>query len=371
MKVIEKEKDQIFNAFDPLQGRKLEIMDPNGEIINDKWMPDISDDKIVEAYKNMLYARIVDLKAVSYQRQGRLYTLPSNFGQEAAAVGSAMAINRDDWLVPAYRELGAWLTHGLSAQEYFLYVGGSEEGCRFRDDVKMAPFSVPISSQLTHAAGLGHAINYKNGNEVVLTYFGDGGTSEGDFHESMNWASVFGCPVIFFCNNNGYAISLPRHKQSKVEMLAQKAMGYGMPGIQVDGNDFFAVYKATSEAAAFARSGKGAVMIEAVTYRRGAHTTSDDPKRYRSDEEEKEWERKDPLLRFRAYLEKRGLWNQEKEDEFSDKSKKDIDNQFAEYEARGNTPLEDIFSYMYKDMPDVLKHQMIELQSFQSRREDQ
>ncbi|HHI03311.1 MAG TPA: pyruvate dehydrogenase (acetyl-transferring) E1 component subunit alpha, partial [candidate division Zixibacteria bacterium] len=247
MKVIEKEKVQIFDAFNPFQGQRLKIMNPDGEIINDQWMPDITENRIIEAYKNMLYARIVDLKAVSFQRQGRLYTLPSNFGQEAAAVGSAMAIRRDDWLVPAYRELGAWLTHGLTALDYFLYVGGSEEGCRFGDDVKMAPFSVPISSQLTHAAGLGHAVNYKNGKEVVLTYFGDGGTSEGDFHESMNWAAVFGCPVIFFCNNNGYAISLPRDKQSKVEMLAQKAIGYGMPGIQVDGNDFFAVYKATSE----------------------------------------------------------------------------------------------------------------------------
>lgn len=359
----------MFSEYDPLKGLRLEVMDPKGNIVNDKWMPDLSDEKVIDAYKKMLYARIADGKAVSYQRQGRMYTLPSNMGQEAAAVGSAMALEKSDWLVPAFRELGAWLHHGYTMLQYFLYFGGSEEGSRFTEDVRMLPSSVPISSQLPHAVGVGHSIVLKGGKEVVITYFGDGGTSQGDFNESMNWASVFNCPVIFFCNNNGYAISLPRSKQTKAATLAQKAVAYDIPGIQVDGNDFFAVYAATAEAVAHARSGKGPVMIEAVTYRRGAHTTSDDPSRYRTSEEETEWEAKDPLLRFKSYLEGKGLWDDEKEAEYSEEAKVNIEKQFSEFEARGNTPIEETFSYMYKDMPDSLKRQMIELKNFHGRKE--
>jgi pyruvate dehydrogenase E1 component alpha subunit len=359
----------MFDEYNPLEGKRLEIMNPEGEIISGGLMPDISDERVVEAYRTMVYARLADIKAVSYQRQGRLYTLPSNIGQEAAAVGSAMTLEKGDWMVPAYRELGAWLVHGCTMLQYFLYFGGSEEACRFPAEVNMLPISVPISSQLPHAAGLGHSIVYKGGKEVVLAYFGDGGTSEGDFHEALNWAAVFNCPVVFFCNNNGYAISLPRHKQTKAATLAQKAIAYGIPGIQVDGNDFFAVYSGTHEAVLHARNGKGPVMIEAVTYRRGAHTTSDDPSRYRTAEEESSWEARDPLGRLRAFLEKRGLWSEEKEDELSGQLATEIDGQFAEFEARGDTPIEDIFGYMFESMPDSLKRQMVELHDFYSRSE--
>ncbi len=357
----------MFSTFDPLQGKRLTIMNESGEIVAPEWMPKLPDDKIVDAYKTMLYARIGDLKAVSYQRQGRLYTLPTNIGQEAAAVGSALALEKTDWMVPAYRELGAWLVKGATMRDYFFYFGGSEEGSRYPDGTRLLPVSVPITSQLTHAVGIGFASNYKGEKDVVITYFGDGGSSQGDFHEALNWAAVFSCPTIFFCNNNGYAISLPREKQTKSKTIAQKAIAYDMPGIQIDGNDLFAVYRATSEAVKYARDGNGPVLIEAITYRLGAHTTSDDPSRYRSAEEEKEWEAKDPLLRLRVWLEKKGLWDDAKEKDYSEEATSDIESQFAEFEQYKATPIEDIFKYTFEEMPDSLKEQMIEVRNHVNR----
>lgn len=355
----------FFNSFDPLKGKQLKILDENGNIVDEKNMPNLSDDQVVEAYKHMLYARQVDLKAVSYQRMGRLFTLPPNLGQEAAALGSAFALDKKkDWMVPAFREMAAWLFWGATAKSLYLYWAGSEDGNLTPDEVHFMPSAVPVASQVPHAAGIGYAIKYKGTDQVVITYFGDGGTSEGDFHEGMNFAGVFKLPVIFFCNNNQYAISVPRRMQTAAPTLAQKAVAYGFPGIQVDGNDFFAVYRATKEAADHARAGNGPVLIEAETYRRGYHTTSDDPTKYRTPEEEAEWEKKDPLIRMKKYLENKGLWDDNKEKEFIDHATKDISAQFKEVEEYPRTSLENIFKYMYEEMPDSLKKQKVELEKF-------
>lgn len=359
----------MFKTFDPLKGRQLEVLDQEGKIKVKKWVPQLDDDKLVEAYKTMLYARVADIKAVSLQRQGRIYTLPANMGQEAAAVGSALAIEKSDWMVTAYRELGAWLVKGVTMKHYFLYFGGSEEGSRYAEDARITPVAVPISSQLPHAVGIAHAINYRGEKDVVLAYFGDGGTSQGDFHEAMNWAAVYNCPVIFFCNNNQYAISLSRKKQTRSETLAQKAIAYEMPGIQVDGNDFLAVYRATSEAVKHARSGKGPVLIEAVTYRMGAHTTSDDPGRYRTKEEEEEWKGKDPLKRMKIFLEEKKLWDDKKEKEYRSEAEEDVAKQFREVENMAPPKVDDIFKYQFAELPDSLKQQQVELQNFLARRE--
>ncbi len=359
----------MFASFDPLKGERLQILDEKGNIVSERWLPQLSDDRLVEGYRTMLYARIADLKAVSLQRQGRIFTLPANMGQEAAAVGSAMAIEKTDWMVPAYRELGAWLVKGVTMKHYFQYFGGSEEGSRFPKSMRILPVSVPISSQLPHAAGIGHSIVYRGEKDIVITYFGDGGTSQGDFHEGINWAAVFNCPVIFFCNNNGYAISLKREKQTRSETIAQKAFGYGIPGIHVDVNDFLAVYRATSEAAQHARSGKCPVLIEAVTYRLGAHTTSDDPGKYRSADEEEAWKPKDPLIRMKLYLQSKKLWDDTKEDATKAEFEADIDEQFKAVENLPPTSVENIFKYQFEKMPDSLVAQRIELQNFLSRKE--
>jgi pyruvate dehydrogenase E1 component subunit alpha len=358
------EVNDMFKSFDPQKGKQLSILDENGVIVNEKYLPDLTDEQVVEAYKYMLYARQVDMKAVAYQRMGRLFTLPPNIGQEAAALGSAFALEKEDWMVIAFREMAAWLYKGATAKGLYLYWAGSEDGNVTPDDVNLMPSSVPVGSQIPHAAGIGFGLKYKGTKNVAIGYFGDGATSEGDFHEGMNFAGVFKCPVIFFCNNNQYAISVPRERQTASETLAQKAVAYGMPGIQVDGNDFFAVYKATSEAAEHARAGKGPVLIEAVTYRRGFHTTSDDPSKYRTSEEEARWEAKDPLLRMNRYLSAKGLWDEEKEKNYIDESIKDIGAQFKEVEEYPRTSLDDIFQYMYEEMPDGLKKQKVAMEKY-------
>lgn len=354
----------LFEAFDPLKGQRLEILDQIGEIVNPTWMPEISDEQLVHAYEVMILARVADIKAVNLQRQGRLFTLPPAMGQEAAAIGSAMALEASDWLVPSYRELGALLYKGVPLSRIYTYHSGSEQGSVYPPEVHVLPSSVPIASQLQHAAGIGHAIVYRGGREVVVTYFGDGGTSQGDFHEAMNWAAVFNCPVIFFCNNNQYAISYPRKKQTKAKTLAQKAIAYGIPGIQVDGNDLLSVYRAMQEAVSHARAGKGPVLIEAEMYRLSAHTTSDDPSKYRDAAEEELWKPRDPLLRMKKFLTSRGLWSDGQEVKAHEEAAKQADEAFKIAEAvKPNTP-EEIFTHVYEAPSEELKEQLRSLKDY-------
>jgi len=361
----------LFDAFEATSGKKLEILDPNGKVIHPEWMPEMSEELLLEGYKMMKYARIVDLKAVNLQRQGKLYTLPVNRGQEACAVGSAMALRKDDWMVPAFREIGAYMWHGWPVESVYKWYLGLESGSVMPDGVNSLPTCVPISSQIPHAAGIGHAINYKGLDQTVLCYFGDGGTSEGDFSEGLNWAAVFTCPVVFFCNNNQYAISVPRDQQTKAATIAQKAVAFGMPGIQVDGNDMFAVYRATKEAIDFARAGNGPVLIEAVTYRMGAHTTSDDPTKYRTSEEEKIWEPRDPLIRVKKYLEDKKLWNDAKETAYEEECAVKVEEVVQHVVNLGPNPIHELFEHQFEHLTNSLVEQKADLEAFldwQSRR---
>jgi pyruvate dehydrogenase E1 component alpha subunit len=354
----------LFEFFDPLKGHKLEILDPQGVLVGERWLPDLSPEKLVAAYQVMVLARVADTRAVSLQRQGRLFTLPPSSGQEACAVGSAMALESGDWIAPAYRELGALLYKGVPLSRIYTYHSGSEQGNVYPLETHVLPSSVPIASQLLHAAGIAHAISYRSGREVAITYFGDGGTSEGDFHEALNWAGVFNLPVIFFCNNNQYAISYPRAQQTKSRTIAQKAIAYGMPGIQVDGNDLLAVYRATKEAVDRARAGRGPTLIEAETYRITAHTTSDDPSRYRTSEEEELWKSRDPLDRVRKYLESKKLWDDAREAEAREAATRQCDEAFREAEKQPvNTP-EEIVSNVFETVPPELQQQLRSLKDY-------
>ena len=280
-------------------------MDDEGAILREDWKPPLGDDEALDAYRRMLFARTADAMSVSYQRQGRMYTYPPNFGQEAIAGAFGRAMRPEDWLVPAFRELGAWLQKGARMRDIFLLWMGVEEGNRMSDAPRMLPPSVPIASQLLHAAGIGKAMRYRKEQAAVFAFVGDGGTSTGDFHEALNFAAVWDAPVVFIIQNNQYAISVPLRMQTRAETLAGKAGGFGLPGLQVDGNDFFALSTVALAARQHALE-KGPVLVEALTYRRGAHTTSDDPSKYRSAEEEKAWETRDPLRRLRLYLEAPG-----------------------------------------------------------------
>ncbi len=354
----------MFKKYDPLKNKMLQIMDENGEIVNSDFFPNISDDQVLDAYKKMIFARTVDMMIVSYQRQGRLYTYPPNLGQEAIAIGTGFSMEEDDWLVPAYRELGLYLMRGITLKEMFFFWGGNEKGAAMTKAKNVLPLAVPIASQLLHAAGIGYALNYKQIKQAVYTFVGDGGTSEGDFHEALNFAAVWNAPVVFIVQNNQYAISLPRYRQTKSINIAVKAIAYGMPGLLVDGNDFFAVLAATEFAGKRARNGEGPMLIEAMTYRKGAHTTSDDPKKYRTEEEEKQWEKKDPLRRLKLYLEKKKLWSAQEEEKLVEQYKQEIDAQFVEYEKEKGYTLDEVFDYMYEEMPQDLKHQKIAYEKF-------
>jgi pyruvate dehydrogenase E1 component alpha subunit len=360
--------EEVYNMlpeiYNPLEGKMFRILDKEGTILDESLVPQIEDEKLINMYKTMLLTRCADNKALQLQRQGRILTYAPNIGQEAAQVGSAAAIEERDWLVPAFRELGAWLHKGVSLEQIYLYWFGNEFGSKFPENVKMLPVAVPIATQFNHAVGLAMAANIKGEDEVSLAYIGDGGTSEGDFHEALNFAGVFNASTIFVVQNNQYAISVSRNIQTKSKTIAQKAVAYGIPGIQVDGNDILAMYAATKEAVDRARSGGGPTLIEALTYRLGAHTTSDDPTRYREDSEVEQWKAKDPLKRFKKYLIAKGLWSEEKEQAQIEEFDNYALEVFKKVEASGDTELEDIFKYHYKEMPKHLQDQYEEHKAY-------
>lgn len=354
----------MFTEYEPIKKKIFQIIDNEGKVINKKYMPEFDANELTEAYKQMLFARTADQMIVSYQRQGRIFTYPPNYGQEAISGAVARVMRKQDWLVPAFREMGAYMAKGASLKEIFLYFMGYEDGVDFEKAENFLPYAVPIASQLVHAAGIGYEIKYHKKDSVVFTFVGDGGTSEGDFHEALNYAGVWKAPVVFIVQNNQYGISTPFRMQTASDGIAIKSYAYGIKGIQVDGNDFFAMYAAVKESFEHARSGNGPVLIEAVTYRKGAHTTSDDPTKYRTKEEEKSWDVKDPLKRLKAYLVSNKLYDQTQEDKLIEGYKKEIDRQFVEAENYGEVALEDIFKYTYLDMPDDLKQQMVEHEKF-------
>lgn len=348
----------LTKTYDPLKGKILEVLDFTGKIINEKLEPQLDDELLLNMYKTMVFARTADTKALQYQRQGRMLTYAPIKGQEAAQIGVIAALEKQDWMVPAFRELAGMLYKGASLKQLFLYWYGNEEGSRFEEDVRILPISVPIASQINHAAGVAYASKYFKKDEVTVAYVGDGGTSHGEFHEGVNFSAVFDLPVIIIIQNNQWAISTPREVQTKAKTLAQKAVGYGIPGIQVDGNDPLAMYIATKEARERASKGEGPTIIEALTYRLGPHTTSDDPSIYRTQDDVDYWELRDPLKRFKVYMIEKGLWTEEQETVFVKESTDLVNAIFKEVEETGLIDLEETFKYTYEELTPDLKEQL-------------
>src|SRR5881396_3312985 len=284
----------------------LSILDSDGNL-DAALEPRLSPAELKSLYRAMLLGRRFDERMVRLQRQGRIGTFAPIKGQEASQLGSVFTLRATDWMVPSFRETAAMIWRGWPLEKILLFFAGYVEGGQPAPDQHDLPITIPVGTQLPHAVGLAYAAQYKGDDAVVMVYFGDGATSEGDFHEALNFAGVWHVPVVFVCQNNQWAISVPLKKQTHSKTIAQKALGYGLPGIQVDGNDVLAVYAAAREAVERARAGEGPTLIESVTYRLGVHTTADDPTKYRTQEEVTAWEQKDPLTRFRAYLEKRNL----------------------------------------------------------------
>ena len=354
-----------LDNYNPIKNKAYQLIDDEGIPLSKTWQPELSDKQILKAYEDLLFERTADLMAVSYQRQGRMFTYPPNLGQEAIHIAAGMITREQDWLVPAFRELGAWLAKGVSLQEIFLYFKGNEDGSRFQKANRMLPVSVPIASQLVHASGIGYAMKYQGEKDTaVFAYVGDGGTSEGDFHEALNFAAVWDAPVIFIVQNNQFAISVPLKMQTRSINIAVKGIAYNIPSLLVDGNDFFAMHDALAYAREHAVSGKGPFLIEARTFRSGAHTTSDDPSKYRSKEEEEAWAQKDPLKRLKGYILHAGIASFDHEEELIAQFKKQIDQEFEAAEKHPEYKLDDVFAYMYAELPDELKRQKNAYENF-------
>jgi len=335
----------------------LQILDEHGNC-DQSLRPSLTDQQIKKLYEELVFTRTFDEKAFKLQREGRLGTYASILGQEAAQVASAFALEPGDWMFPSFREPGASFVRGLPPRMILQYWAGDERGSNIPEGQNDFPITIPVGTQIPIGAGAAWGAKLRGDKIAVLVYLGDGATSKGDFHEGLNLAGVFSLPVVFFCQNNQWAISVPLTRQTAAQTLAQKAIAYGFPGIQVDGNDAFAVYKATHEALARARAGGGPTFIEAVTYRIGDHTTADDASRYRSKETVEEWKRKDPIDRLIRYMISQELWNEAYGQETVATGRERVVAAVKEFETVTPPKPKDMFRFTFAEMTDELREQM-------------
>ena len=330
----------------------LSILDSEGNL-DTALEPDLPDAELRGLHQAMVLSRRLDERMVRLQRQGRIGTFAPIKGQEASQIGTVANLRPSDWMVPSFRETASMLWRGWPIEKLLMFFSGRLEGGQPAPDQHDLPITIPVATQIPHAVGLAYAAQYRGDDVVVMTYFGDGATSEGDFHEALNFAGVWHVPVVFVCQNNQWAISVPLKKQTHSRTIAEKALAYGFPGVQVDGNDVLAVHTAAREAVARARAGEGPTLIECVTYRLGVHTTADDPTKYRSAEEVAEWERKDPLTRFGAYLQKRNLLDEGLEARVD----AEIAEAVARFEALPPPDPRTLFDHVYAELPPDLEAQ--------------
>ncbi|GIO26701.1 pyruvate dehydrogenase (acetyl-transferring) E1 component subunit alpha [Ornithinibacillus bavariensis] len=332
-----------------------QIIDEQGNLVDMQDRDRIHKELVENGYYHMYRIRTFDKKAKSLQRQGRIGTYPPFEGQEAAQVASALALDSDDWMFPTYRDHGAMLTFGADMVRTFLYWNGRVEGCVPPEGKRIFPAAVPIATQILHAVGASWAEKRKGTDHIAIAYFGDGATSEGDFHEGLNFAGVFQTPTILFNQNNGYAISVPFERQTNSKTIAQKAVAYDIPGARVDGNDFFAVYFEMQKAIKRARTGGGPTLIEAVTWRVGAHTTADDPTKYRSTEIGMDVV--DPLIRMERFMKNYGFWDDAYIQKTHQQVEEEIESAVKAMESYSKANVEDMFDYVFAEPPKQLLEQ--------------
>ena len=333
--------------------------------------PDLPEAALLRIYRAMRLVRVLDERCMNLQRQGRIGFYGTSTGEEAAVVGSAAALQADDWMFPALRQGGALLYRGFPLRRYFGHLFGNAESvelgrsmpCHYSDrEHHFVTWSSSMATQLPHAVGMAYGAKLKGDRRIAIGYMGDGATSEGDFHVALNFAGVWKTPVVFFCNNNQWAISVPFSKQSGSDTVAVKSRAYGFPGVRLDGNDVLGVYSATREAAERARAGGGPTLIEAVTYRMQGHSSSDDPTRYRSADEVAMWAKRDPLTRYRNYLENRGVWGKEKEEALVAELQDEISRAIQDAEAAGPPPTETLIEEVFAEPTWILRREFAELQ---------
>ncbi|WP_026584910.1 pyruvate dehydrogenase (acetyl-transferring) E1 component subunit alpha [Bacillus sp. J33] len=340
------------------QFQTLQILNEEGKVVNESAMPELSDEQLQELMRRMVYTRILDQRSISLNRQGRLGFYAPTAGQEASQLASQFALEKEDFILPGYRDVPQIIWHGLPLYQAFLWSRGHYEGGNIPEGVNVIAPQIIIGAQYIQTAGVALGMKKRGEKKVAITYTGDGGASQGDFYEGINFAGAFNAPAIFIVQNNRFAISTPVEKQSAAKTIAQKAVAAGIPGIQVDGMDPLAVYAAVREARERAINGEGPTLIETLTYRYGPHTMAgDDPTRYRTSDLDNEWEKKDPLVRFRKFLEDKGIWNEDMENEVIEKAKEDIKEAIKKADDTPKQKVTDLMNIMYEEMPYNLKEQ--------------
>ncbi|ORW03606.1 pyruvate dehydrogenase (acetyl-transferring) E1 component subunit alpha [Mycobacterium kyorinense] len=336
----------------------VQLVAPDGTpTAEDRYSRELAAETLCWLYEMMVVTRDVDTELVNLQRQGELALFAPCRGQEAAQVGAAACLRKSDWLFPQYRELGAFLVRGIPPSHVGAMWRGTWHGGLEFTTKCCAPISIPVGTHALHAVGAAMAAQRLGEDSVTVAFLGDGATSEGDVHEALNVAAVFGAPCVFYVQNNQWAISVPLCRQTAAPSIAHKAIGYGMPGIRVDGNDVLACYAVTAEAAARARAGGGPTLIEAVTYRLGPHTTSDDPTRYRSRDELEHWLALDPIPRYRAYLQGRGLWSERLADRVAARSQRLCTELRDTLFGAPDVDIDEVFTTVYADITPALEAQ--------------
>ncbi|MBA3397870.1 MAG: thiamine pyrophosphate-dependent dehydrogenase E1 component subunit alpha [Deltaproteobacteria bacterium] len=341
------------------------VLDDDGKPLPGVKVPSIPEATLTRIFEVMLLTRIMDDRMMRLQRQGRLGFYMKSIGEEASHFAVA-PLRNGDWIFPSYREQGAWFWRGYTVQNFIDQLFGNED-----DPIKgrqmpvhhsanwlnLVSISSPVGTQIPQAVGAAYAAKVMGKDDVSMVYFGEGTSSTGEFHVGMNFAGVWKAPCVFICRNNGWAISVPSTTQTAAKTFASKAVGYGMPGIRVDGNDLLAVWQVASEAIERARAGEGPTLIEALTYRVQGHSSSDDPSVYRDPKEPEIWEKKDPLNRLRGYLRHKGMWNEARETELSAQYNQEITDALAASDGKHAPPIESIFDDVYEELPWNLREQ--------------
>jgi pyruvate dehydrogenase E1 component alpha subunit len=355
--------DAVQDQFETFQ-----ILSEDGEVVNESAMPELSDEQLQELMRRMVYTRIWDQRAISLNRQGRLGFYAPVAGQEASMLGTHFALDKEDWILPGYRDIPQIVFHGFPLYQAFLWSRGHFQGGQIPEEVNVLMPQIIIGAQIIQAAGVGFGLKKKGKKNVCITYTGDGGASQGDFYEGLNFAGAYSANTIFVVQNNRFAISVPVEKQSAAKTIAQKAVAAGIEGIQVDGMDVLAVYAATKQARERAVEGDGPTLIETLTYRYGPHTMAgDDPTRYRTKDLDNEWEKKDPLVRFRKFLEKKNLWSEEQEQKVVEQAKEDIKEAIKKADGAPKQKVTDLLNFMFEEMPYNLREQLEEYTAKESK----
>ncbi|WP_164217859.1 pyruvate dehydrogenase (acetyl-transferring) E1 component subunit alpha [Virgibacillus sp. YIM 98842] len=350
------------------QFEMYQILNEDGKIVNKEDVPDLSDDELKELMKRMVYTRILDQRSIALNRQGRLGFYAPTAGQEASQLASQFALEKEDFILPGYRDVPQLIWQGLPLYQAFLFSRGHFHGNQMPEDLQALSPQIIIGAQYVQAAGVALGMKKRGKKNVAVTYTGDGGTSQGDFYEGINMAGAYNAPAIFFVQNNYFAISVPVELQTAAKTLAQKSVAAGIEGIQVDGMDPLAVYAVTKHARERAINGEGPMLIETLTYRYGPHTMAgDDPTRYRTEDLDNEWEKKDPIVRFRKYLEEKNLWSEEEENEVIEGAKEDIKKAIKKADEYPKQKVTDLIENMFEELPANLEEQMEEYKEKESK----